>query len=60
MNTESCTPKIKVNIKLEKFDGEYQPGMTPVEIITREYEFSSQQDVEKFLGDVNGHDQRVS
>ena len=56
MNTESCTPSIKVNIKLEKFDGDYKPGMTPVEVIDREYEFTNQQEVEKFLGDLNGHD----
>lgn len=56
MANESCTTSIKVNLKLEKFDGEYVEGMAPVEVIEREYEFTNQQEVDQFLGATNGND----
>lgn len=33
---ESLGPTVTVHMKLAKFDGEYQPGMTPVEVIETE------------------------
>lgn len=56
MSDESCTAKIKVNIKLEKFDGEYVEGAIPVDVIEREYEFNDQNEVNNFLGALNGND----
>lgn len=53
MNTESCAPKIKVHLKLAKFDGEYVEGATPVEIIEREYEFSTQDEAFTYLEGLN-------
>ena len=57
MNTEACKPKIHVHLKLEKFDGEFKEGDTPVEIVEREYDFDDLETAEKFVKEMqNGND----
>lgn len=55
---ESCTPRLHIHIKLEKFDGEYEEGKKPVEVIERDYDFDDIETAEKFLKEYsNGNDQ---
>lgn len=57
MATETAQPKITVHLRLAKFDGEYVPGATPVEIVERDYDFTDDKILQQFLKETqNGND----
>jgi hypothetical protein len=48
---------VKVNLKLEKFNGEWQEGAVPVEVIEREYLFNTAEEAAAFVKELqNGND----
>ena len=54
---ESLGPSITIKIKLEKFNGDVNPGDVPVEIIEREHTFTDPQQVQQIMKDIqHGND----
>ena len=56
--TDAPTIKIHVRLQVDKYDGEYEPGKEPAEVVIREYEeevdYATYQRIQELDGERNG------